>query len=81
MNKRMDNLGGCFCGMYLVIFSAFCWLATFLFDFCLEKCFGLDIAWYWDFLAGILTAEFTLPIAIIIAILEVGGVHTPFWPQ
>jgi hypothetical protein len=50
------------------------------FDYALWAITGRDVPWYTDLIAGALLGQFVAPIAIVCWVLQLGGLHAPFFP-
>ena len=70
----MDTKTGCGCGV-LAFNVAF---GGWLFDYCLWNIIGKNVPWYADLIAGLFCGQFALPCAVVVWILKLCGVDTPF---
>lgn len=71
---------GCLAYLMLLLFivGIVC-LNGYCFDYALISCFGKDISFFIDCLAGTVTSAITLPTAIICLVLNYCGVPTPYF--
>ncbi len=54
------------------------WLLTFCFDYCLMAIFGKDLPWYIDLIGGIVLSGVIVATTVIIWIVQMCGIATPF---
>jgi len=66
------SLPACGCWIVVLLFNilAGAWSVTYLLEFFTDK----TIAWGWSALLGLIIAEISVPIAIVVKILELAGV-------
>jgi hypothetical protein len=73
-NKTMTRGSylSCGCGLLIIILNLVggAWSVNYLLEFFLDK----TIAWGYAFLIGIFSGQFSIPIAVIMYLLEKGGV-------
>lgn len=70
--------GGCGCitGIFYLLFSGWS------FDYCLMMLIGKNIPWYGDIICGLFVGSVTIPLAIVMWVLNFFGVVTPpLFPQ
>ncbi len=74
METSSSSASGCGCAV-LAFNLAF---GGWLFDFCLWNIVGKDVPWYADVLAGLVCGQFAFPCAVVVWIVKLCGVPTPF---
>ncbi len=62
----------------LAFFALALTFGAYLFDYCVKFIFGVSLPWYLNAVGGVVGSEVTLPLAIILWLLSLGGVHGPF---
>jgi hypothetical protein len=66
----------CGCWLALLVFNLS--LGGVCFDYALSSIVAKDVPWYVDAIAGFLTAQITVPVAVICWVLRLAGVDAPF---
>ncbi len=72
----MDKVGGFFGCITILLINIF--IGGACFDYVLFAVFGKDIPWYGDAVAGLFLGEFAIPATVIVWIVKLCGVATPF---
>lgn len=73
VQKVTSSFGGC--GCTILLFNLL--LGGWSVDYCLNAILGKNIPWYGDVIIGLFTAEVSVPLAIVLWILSLFGIHFP----
>jgi hypothetical protein len=52
-------------------------IGAYAFNYCVNFIFGVTLPWYINVVGGVLGGEVTLPLAIILWLISLAGVHGP----
>lgn len=64
----------------LVAFFAFgITVGAFAFNYCVNFIFGVGLPWYGNVAGGLILGEFTVPLALLLWLLSLAGVHGPLF--
>ena len=66
---------GCGCGSILLVNLT---LGGVSFWYCLKEIAGMAIPWYGNAIIGLFTGQITVPLAIVLWLLSLFGIHGPF---
>jgi hypothetical protein len=69
--------GSCGCMLFAFIFNLA--LGGVSFAYCLFNIFGKTVPIFADVIAGLFLGEITVPLAIVVWIIKLCGVHTPMF--
>ena len=72
MSNKTEGFTGCGCMLLILAFNL--GLGGFSFDYCLWYIFEKNAPWFIDVICGLILAEFTVPIMIVIWLLKLCGV-------
>lgn len=65
------------CGCYIFILAFNLLVGGLTFDYCLQYIFNKDAPWYIDILCGLFLGEITIPLTLVLWLLDLVNIISP----